>query len=637
MNTPISRSDNTTEIEARISLLREISFFKDLSYEELAHVSNHLKAKNYVAGQRVLNEDQPVDGVYFLRNGEVQILVSNEQTGQEELITLGYKGECFGEMSTLREDIQASASVVCAENCQFLFIGKTDFLRYVNEYKLWPHFVNILASRLEQTNHRMTEVMRHLKQGMVQVDTNGLITGKFSMGFVRLTGSEMNKLHGASFKDLVFASCHDSIRKWTNNFSLAIMSNPEQAELIINLLPSECVFHHPQKGLRIFRITYDLCTYQKKVIGMDIGLEDVTRVRELAKKSEELEKEKGILSEIYTKPDTFRTLLNLIAEIRKNMKNADSAFNIGRINKDDARIWLGNIHSLKGAGNFLKLNELGKTAHKAETLLASITDSGDVKEDLKTEFYSIRSKLENQFGYIDTILDNMGDETRKRMTAELVMSKRETQSFESVLDKNSQAFALLQKARKIPSQTLVEGWKEELERISRNILKKIMFRIVGESIPIPGSLYDALKVPLVHLLRNCAEHGIESMEERKSAGKPAVGLITFKAEVDEKHYHIHIQDNGGGINKDRVHKKAVQVAAKNRLLQTKIETLLKENRILAILFLPGFSTSEMVTDLSGRGMGLDVVQRAAMSVDGTISMKSVPSKGTKFTLSFPKH
>ena len=284
MNTLINRTSYSSEIEARISLLQEISFFKDLSYEELAHVSNHLEAKGFSAGQRVLNEDQPVDGVYFLKSGEVQILVSNEQTGQEELITLGYEGECFGEMSTLREDIPASASVVCADNCQFLFIGKNDFLRYVNEYNLWPHFVKVLASRLEQTNHRMTEVMRHLKQGMVQVDINGLITGKFSMGFVRLTGSEMNKLHGASFKNLVFANCHDSIRKWTNNFSLAIMSNPEQAELILNLLPSECVFHHPQKGLRIFRITYDLCTYQKKVIGMDIGLEDMTRIRELAQK-----------------------------------------------------------------------------------------------------------------------------------------------------------------------------------------------------------------------------------------------------------------------------------------------------------------------------------------------------------------
>ncbi len=626
----------SSELQRRISLLREISFFKDLSHQELSHIANQLKAKNYLPGQRVLTQDQPVEGIFFLQSGEVQILVSNEQSGQEELITYGYQGECFGEMSTLREDMPASASVVCANDCQFLFIARADFIQFVNAYGLWPFFVNILASRLEQTNHRMTEVMRHLKQGMVQVDTNGLITGKFSMGFVRLTGCEINKLHGASFKNLVFSDCHDSIRKWTNNFSLAIMSNPEQAELILNLLPNECLFIHPQNGQRIFSISYDLCIYRKKVIGMDIGLEDITRVRELAQKSEELEKEKMILSEIYTKPETFRTLLNLISEVRKNLNEAEAAFKKHNFDKTDSRYWLGNLHSLKGTSQFLKLSELSKAAHKVENGLSEVSETGQLTDPAKQEFQLEKKELERQFAYIDRLLENMGDETRKRMTAELILSKQETDNLESALDSGSQAYLILQKARKISSHNLVEGWKEELDRISQHLSKKIIFRALGESIPIPGNIFKALKTPLIHILRNCAEHGIEEIEERKSAGKPAIGLITFKSELDNQQYHIHIQDNGRGIRRDQIHEKALQIVRQNQVLGPKIEALLKENKLLTILFLPGFSTSETVTDLSGRGVGLDVVQRAAMAEDGMISVKSVPGKGTKFTLSFPR-
>jgi CRP-like cAMP-binding protein/signal transduction histidine kinase len=636
MNDPTILSKPTDELQSRISLLQEISFFKGLNASQLAVIAQHLQAKTVTPGHRVLNQDQPVDGVYFLQAGEVQILVSNEQTGQEELITNGCQGECFGEMSTLRGDIPASATVVSADECRFLYIARDDFVRYVNQFNLWPLFVNILASRLEQTNHRMTEVMKHLKQGMVQVDTKGLITGKFSMGFVRLIGGEINKLHGESFPGLVFADCQDANRKWTDNFSLAIMSIPEQAELILNLLPAECRFNHPEKGQRIFSISYDLCIYQKQVIGMDIGLEDVTRVRELARKSEELEKEKSIVGEIYTKPETFRTLLGLINEIEVNLGIAETDMATGKIKKEDARIWLGNLHSLKGTSHFLKLTELGQAAHRLENLFSQNLDSEKVEEKSLLELKAGKQELIDQIDYVNTLLVNMGEETRKRMTADLVMSKAETEALENVLEKDGRAYRMLQKARKIPSQKLVEGWKDELERISQRLSKKIIFRVIGESIPIPGTVFNALKIPLVHLLRNCAEHGIESIADRKRGGKPSIGLITFQAELAEDCYYLHIQDNGRGISKDLVYSKALQVAKHNETLRPRIKALLNENRPLAILFLPGFSTSEKITELSGRGVGLDVVQRAASEVEGTISMKSIPGKGTKFTLTFPR-
>ncbi len=629
-------SSGRTEIDARIALLRSISFFKNLDEEKLCEIVKHLLAKSFPPGTQILTQDQFVDGVYFLQDGEIQVLVSNEQTGQEELITHGYKGECFGEMSTLRGEQMASATILTSVPCKFLYIARDDFLQLVKEFNLWPQFVNVLASRLEQTNHRMTEVMKHLKQGMVQVDKKGMITGKFSMGFVRLIGGEVNEIHGKSFPDLVLVKGGEAEKKWRDNYSLAIMSNPQQAELILNLLPTETNFFHPEFGDRIFKISYDLCIYQKKVIGMDIGLEDVTRVRELAQKSEELEKEKGIIKEIYTKPETFRTLLTLLEEVEQDLEDAELGLAARKLDKEDIRNWFGRMHSLKGTSHFLKLDELGAAAHQMENVFARLKEDSPDLGSLQTFFEESLADYNEKIDYINDILSHMSEQTRNRLTAELVMSRDEVQDLEATLEAGSPAMEILQKSKKIPSHKLVEGWKEELERICQNKQKKIIFRVMGESIPIPGYIYDSMKVPLVHLLRNCVEHGIENIEERKKGGKPSVGLITFKAEQTEDTVSIHIQDNGRGIRKEEILEKAKQVSQKDSVLKPTIEKLISENRLLAILYLPGFSTSEKVTELSGRGVGLDEVQRSAVKVNGAIAMKTLPGKGTKFTISFPR-
>ncbi len=628
-------TDHSHEIDARVALLKEIPFFQFLETIKLTEIVRNLLAKTFPPSTKILTQNKPVEGIYFLQKGEVQVFVSNEETEQVELITHGYKGECFGEMSTLRGELNASATVLTTQECRFLYIDRNDFLQLVNEFNLWPQFVNVLASRLEQTNHRMTEVMKHLKQGMVQVDHNALITGKFSMGFVRLIGCEVNEIHGRSFPDMIFADSPEARKKWQENFSLTITSTPDQAALILNLLPNECIFKNPKTEKRILKITYDLCIYHKQVVGVDIGLEDVTRVRELDLKSRELEKEKNVIKEIYTKPETFRMLLRLLTIIQTDLDAAKKAIANNTVPKEKLRNWLGNLHSLKGTSYFIKLDEMGVASHQLENIFTRINNGEEPVINFYTEFLLKKTDLETQISYVDHILSGMSEETRKRLTAELVFSNDEAEALENLLKKSPQAMDLLLKAKMVSSQKLVEGWKDELERISQNLSKKIIFRTIGEPVSIPGRLFNILKVPMVHLLRNCAEHGIESIKERKKVGKPSVGLISFQAEKTAKQYNLYIQDNGKGISKNDIIAKAKEMIKRSSDLEPRIVRLLEEDRLLAILFLPGFSTTDKITDLSGRGVGLDVVQRAASEAGGKIVMKTVPGKGTKFTLSFP--
>ncbi|MBU3917409.1 Hpt domain-containing protein, partial [bacterium] len=346
-------------------------------------------------------------------------------------------------------------------------------------------------------------------------------------------------------------------------------------------------------------------------------------------------KEKNVVREIYTKPETFRTLLHLLNEISLDIKSMNSQMRDNSISQEDLRYRLGNLHSLKGTSYFLNLDELGKAAHQMETLIVRLKENSASPNLLMIEYEKKREALEHHMNYVNSILEGMSDETRKRLTAELILSKEETANLESTLKTQPKALSILLKAKKVSSQRLVEGWKEELERICQNLPKRIVFRNIGEPISLPGDLFSKLKAPMIHLLRNCAEHGIESINERKKNKKPSAGLISFSAEYANGQYALHVQDNGRGVSKIHVISKAEEVIKKGSDLSPTIERLLNENKILAILFLPGFSTKEKTTELSGRGVGLDVVQRAVSEAGGKIFMKTVPGKGTKFTMTFP--
>lgn len=165
--------------------------------------------------------------------------------------------------------------------------------------------------------------------------------------------------------------------------------------------------------------------------------------------------------------------------------------------------------------------------------------------------------------------------------------------------------------------------------LSKQLNKKVEIRIQGEQTELDKTVMERIGDPLVHLVRNSMDHGLETPDERVAAGKSETGVITLNAFHQGGSIVIEVFDDGRGLNADKIRAKAI----KNGIIQE--HEPLSQDQINELIFQPGFSTADAVTDVSGRGVGMDVVRRNIQELNGTIDVQSDPGKGTKFTIRLP--
>lgn len=172
-----------------------------------------------------------------------------------------------------------------------------------------------------------------------------------------------------------------------------------------------------------------------------------------------------------------------------------------------------------------------------------------------------------------------------------------------------------------------------MKRLVRDLAQKsgkaIELATVGDETELDRNLVEEIADPLVHMIRNAADHGIEPPEKRLAAGKPRHGTITLRAFHQGGSVVIEVRDDGAGLNRDRILAKAIE-----RNL-TRPGADLSESEIFSFIFAPGFSTADAVTDISGRGVGMDVVRRNLEKLRGRIDIQSQPGRGTTFIIKLP--
>jgi two-component system chemotaxis sensor kinase CheA len=183
--------------------------------------------------------------------------------------------------------------------------------------------------------------------------------------------------------------------------------------------------------------------------------------------------------------------------------------------------------------------------------------------------------------------------------------------------------------RMVPISQIFSRFPRLVRDLSKTLNKKINLVIEGEDTELDKSVVEDLLDPIMHSVRNSIDHGIESAEVRKAAGKPEEGMVLLKAANEGNMIVIEIADDGGGIEVEAVKAKAVErgIISPNKVL-TDVEAF-------NLIFEPGFSTSKQITAISGRGVGLDVVRRSIDSLNGTVTVNSELGKGTKFTIKLP--
>ncbi|NLX91592.1 MAG: chemotaxis protein CheA [Firmicutes bacterium] len=236
---------------------------------------------------------------------------------------------------------------------------------------------------------------------------------------------------------------------------------------------------------------------------------------------------------------------------------------------------------------------------------------------------------------LDALVNLVGELIINR-TRVLELGKQfKNENLEASLEQLERVTTELQSAvmtlRMVPIKQVFDRFPRMVRDLSQERGKEIELIISGEETELDRTIVNQIGDPLVHLLRNAVDHGIEDEEERKRKGKRPVGTIHLEAHHEGSHVVVSVEDDGSGIDPEKVKEKAVQ---KNIITREEAEVM-EADEAIRLIFRSGFSTSAEVTDISGRGVGMDVVKTSIEALNGTVEVKSEQGKGSKFILRLP--
>jgi len=236
---------------------------------------------------------------------------------------------------------------------------------------------------------------------------------------------------------------------------------------------------------------------------------------------------------------------------------------------------------------------------------------------------------------LDSLMNLVGELVLSRnQLLQMVRDDEESRYASPIHHLNRITADLQEGVMKTRMQPIGNAWSK-LPRLVRDLSvtvgKQIELEMIGAETELDRTVLDAIKDPLIHIVRNSADHGIESADVRRVHGKPLQGKIKLHAYHEGGHVIISIQDDGAGINRTRVLEKAIQ----NGIVSSNDAKRLSDNEILSFIFHPGFSTAKTVSSVSGRGVGMDVVKTAIERIGGTVELQSIETKGTTIRIKIP--
>ncbi len=343
--------------------------------------------------------------------------------------------------------------------------------------------------------------------------------------------------------------------------------------------------------------------------------------------------------------ESIDTIKDIVSYIQNNGKEPETDYSdlINKINS-----------SIKGKNNTSSAEESSSAAPeppdkekqeepKIETKQSTPTEEPNKKEEVDSPPAPASSSQENEDNQTVRVKVKRLEELMQTVS-ELVLSRnrllqldrniRNNKLSSSLKDLNSLTTSLQEIVMQTRMQPISNAWIKMprlVRDLSRDLNKKIKLEMVGQETELDKQLIEAIKDPLMHMVRNSADHGLEKEEDRLASGKSAEGTITLKAYHSSGYIVIEVSDDGYGINIDKVKSKVLE----NYLATEKELEALSEQQIIQYIFKAGFSTSAAITSVSGRGVGMDVVKNNIDKIRGSVELKSVTGKGSTFIIKIP--
>ncbi|WP_373484598.1 ATP-binding protein [Acetobacterium sp.] len=290
-----------------------------------------------------------------------------------------------------------------------------------------------------------------------------------------------------------------------------------------------------------------------------------------------------------------------------------------------------DLQSLNSAGENKPLvtqQKAPKTESEAEEVQSknNVTQSIRVNQDKLDKMMNMISELliaKNSFMHISSKLD---------MDYDLPQISKEVKEVGGYVNRISDDLQnTIMSIRMVEVKTVFQKMPRVIRDIAQSSGKKIELILQGENTEIDKTIIEQISDPLVHLIRNSADHGIESLEDRLLKGKPETGKIVLRAYNKNKQVYIEIEDDGKGIDPEKVKKKAIE---KGIVSQVEVDKM-SRNQLINLIFLPGFSMAKEITEVSGRGVGMDIVKSNISKINGKVTIESEVDKGTKMIVQLP--
>jgi two-component system chemotaxis sensor kinase CheA len=244
---------------------------------------------------------------------------------------------------------------------------------------------------------------------------------------------------------------------------------------------------------------------------------------------------------------------------------------------------------------------------------------------------TIRVDIERLDVLMNLFSELLIDRVRIEALAEEIRRPELTETVEHMARVSSDLQNIVMKLRMMPVESVFNRFPRMVRDLAKSLDKKVNLIITGADTELDRTVIDEIGDPLVHLLRNALDHGIETVQDRIAAGKPETGTLHLRAYHSGNHVYIEIEDDGQGIRRDKVIRSAIK---KGAVTEEKAAQM-SDQEVYQLLFASGFSTAEKVSDISGRGVGLDVVKTKIVSLGGQVLIESKEGKGSKFIVQLP--
>lgn len=262
---------------------------------------------------------------------------------------------------------------------------------------------------------------------------------------------------------------------------------------------------------------------------------------------------------------------------------------------------------------------------------APAAERKDAAQDTRKLSRTVRVDI----GRLDKLMNLVGELVIGRARIERLAQEARIKAFEEPLAQlgriSGDIQELVTKLRMVPVSFVFDRFPRLVRDLSKSLGKEIRLELEGKETELDRNLIDEIGDPMVHLIRNCIDHGIERPEERLRAGKTKEGVVTIASYQEGNSVIIEVRDDGKGIDPERVRRKAVE----RGIVSREEAQLLGDDDLVRLVLLPGFSTAEEVTDLSGRGVGMDAVKNKVESLGGQFQVESKFGKGTRVVIRLP--